>query len=74
MHSRVGPSGGQRVDYAQLPLNFDRYRPDDQARIANRMLAVLKAAQDGIGLEVSAPLPVEAIPLESALERLKSFR
>lgn len=61
---------GDDVDYTQLPLNFDRYSPADQQRIANRMLAVLKAAKEGKDLESSAPLPVEDLPLELALEHL----
>jgi hypothetical protein len=46
--------GLERVDYAQLPVNFDRYREPDQARIVNRMLAVLEAAQAGHDLETGA--------------------
>lgn len=43
-------------DYTQLPLNFDRYSPDDQARILNRMIAVIEASQQGINLESASPL------------------
>ena len=65
---------GDKVDYSQLPRQFDRYSPADQTRIANRMLAVLSAAQTGPDLESGAPFEVEALPLEEALaqfERLK---
>lgn len=47
---------GDEVDYAQLPPRFDSYRPDDQARIANRMIAVIEAARAGQSLD-GAPLP-----------------
>lgn len=59
------------TDYTQLLLNFDRYSPDDQARIVNRMIAVVKAAQAGVDLETHAPLPVESLPLDDALAQLK---
>jgi hypothetical protein len=59
------------VDYTQLPLNFDRYSPDDQARILNRMIAVIEAAQQGIDLEKSIPLPVGILPLNEALARVQ---
>ncbi len=64
---------GDEVDYSQLPLNFERYSPDDQTRIVNRMLAVLSAAQEGVDLEANASLPVNDFSLESALQNLKSF-
>ncbi|MBZ0303375.1 MAG: DUF4058 family protein, partial [Anaerolineae bacterium] len=48
---------GHEVDYTQLPLSFDRYNSTDQARIVNRMLAVLAAAEQGADLEQRAPLP-----------------
>jgi hypothetical protein len=63
---------GLVVDYGQLPLNLDRYRRDDQARILARMLAVLKAARDGVDLEKAAPLPVEPVELDDALALLRS--
>jgi hypothetical protein len=56
--------GLELVDYSQLPLNFDRYSPEDRARIAARMLAVVRAARAGISLENSAPLPVEPSAVE----------
>lgn len=61
------------VDYAQLPLNFDRYSPDDQARILNRMIAVIEAAQQGIDLESAAPLPVGTLPLDEALTHVQAL-
>ena len=63
--------GLESVDYAQLPMNFDRYTPADQARIAARMVAVLRAARAGADLE-AAPLPVEPLPLDAALAEIKS--
>ena len=60
---------GDLVDYANLPVNFDRYSPADQARIANRMLAVLAAAQAGADLE-AGPVHVHALSLEAALSQL----
>jgi hypothetical protein len=59
------------VDYSQLPLNFERYSADDQARIANRMLVVIEAAQAGIDLE-TGPFPTKDLPLDQALKRLKN--
>jgi hypothetical protein len=64
---------GNEVDYARFPLNFDRYNQSDQARIANRMLAVLKASQAGVDLEQAAPLPIEPVTLDEALNQLKAF-
>ncbi len=59
------------VDYSQLPLNFDRYSPDDQARIARRMLATCAMAARGDDLE-AGPFAVDAtLGLDEALERLK---
>jgi hypothetical protein len=64
---------GYDLDYRQLPLNFERYSPADQTRIACRMVAILKAAQAGIDLDANAPLPVEALPLEEALAQIKTL-
>jgi hypothetical protein len=61
------------IDYAALPVNFDRYSAADQARIANRMVAVLEAAARGDDLE-GGPFPVEARPLEEALARVEQLR
>ncbi|MEZ4667918.1 MAG: DUF4058 family protein [Anaerolineae bacterium] len=62
------------VDYARLPLNFDRYSGDDQARILNRMIAVLEAAQQGVDLDTLAePLPIGELPLEAALARVQGL-
>lgn len=61
---------GNRVDYRELPINFDRYSPADQTRILRRMLTVLEAAQRGEDLE-HAPLPLrEEVTLEDALALL----
>lgn len=40
------PAYSQRVDYAQLPLEFAAYRADDQARIRERMRLVCEAHED----------------------------
>ena len=61
------------ADYTKLPLNFDRYSPDDQARILNRMIAVLEAAQQGKDLEVLAPLPAGTLPLDEALSKVQAL-
>ncbi len=64
---------GDRVDYSQLPMNFDLYSEADQTRIVSRMLAVLAASQNGEDLERVAPLPVQAVSLEAGLARLQAF-
>jgi len=61
------------VDYSTLPVNFDRYRERDQARIAARMLAVMEAAHKGIDLE-TGPFPIKEIPLETALAQLETLK
>lgn len=63
--------GLRLIDYRELPVNFERYSQDDQARIARRMLAVLEAHEKGLNLE-GEPLPVEHITLETALQKLES--
>lgn len=65
---------GHEVDYRQLPLNFVRYSEADQIRIANRMLAVVKAAGQGTNLDEAAPLPIEDLPLSDALSQVESIR
>ncbi len=64
---------GNEVNYAELPLHFERYDRTDQARIANRLLAILRAAGQGTDLERAAPLPVDILPLEEALEHYRSL-
>jgi hypothetical protein len=61
------------MDYTQLPLNFDRYSSDDQARILNRMIAVLEAVQQGADLEAVAPLPVGTLPLDEAVAKIQTL-
>lgn len=61
------------VDYSQLPMNFDRYTKQDQARVAARMLAVLQAAHAGIDLE-TGPFPVQDIALEAALAQIETLK
>ena len=64
---------GDDVDYSQLPANFERYPQADQQRIACRILAILKAARDGVNLEAAVLLAVEMLPLEDALAQIKNF-
>ena len=66
--------GLEWVDYTQLPVNFDRYRESDRARIVNRMLAVLTAAKSGVHLEDNAPLAVDSLLLAAALARLDLWK
>ncbi len=61
------------VDYAELPMRFERYSPADQTRIARRMLAVLEAARNGVDLE-TAPFAVKEITLEDALSKLELLK
>lgn len=65
--------GLELMDYRELPENFDRYREDDQRRIALRMLSVLEAAQAGLDLE-SGPFPVKDLPLDEALKAIETFK
>lgn len=65
--------GLELVDYSQLPLRFERYSSSDQARIANRMLAVINALRHQRDLE-SGPFPVEAWPLEEALAQIETLK
>lgn len=61
---------GDEVDYLALPVNVDRYRPDDQQRIACRLLSVIAAAQAGQDLEAVELVPVD-LPLDEALAHLR---
>ena len=60
------------VDYTTLPLNFNRYSLDDQARIVNKMLAIVEAHQQGVDLE-NIVLDLPKYPLGEGLERLKAL-
>ncbi|MEZ4729539.1 MAG: DUF4058 family protein [Caldilineaceae bacterium] len=64
---------GLDVDYSRLPLNFQRYRKDDQSRIATRMVALLNAVRADVDLE-TGPFPVKAMPLEAALAEIEAWR
>jgi hypothetical protein len=66
--------GLEMVDYSEFPLSFGRYSEDDQARIACRMLAVLKAVREGVDLESAGPLPVENLPLEQAVQAIEAIK
>jgi hypothetical protein len=66
-------NSGRRSNYAALPVAFELYSPDDQARILSRMIAVMRAAQRGDNLE-QAPGPVEYLPLEEAQRQFESLR
>jgi hypothetical protein len=48
----------QGLNYAQPPLNFDKYSVADQARIARRMVTICQAAAQGINLDDTGPLPI----------------
>lgn len=65
--------GLERVDYRQLPHNFERYSEADQARIANRMIAVVEAARAGIDLEAAPIIIPKTLELDSALARIKAL-
>jgi hypothetical protein len=47
------------VDYNEVPLSMDFYRPEDKKRIFARMNAIAQAVRDGVDLEAHAPLPIE---------------
>jgi hypothetical protein len=64
---------GEDIDYSQLPVNFDLYSAEDQARILARMLAVLEAAEKGVDLE-TGPFPVEQLELQAALTRFEQWK
>ncbi|MFN8421213.1 MAG: DUF4058 family protein [Anaerolineae bacterium] len=66
--------GLEFVDYAELPLHFDRYTLEDQARIVNRMIAVLEAAQRSDDLNAGTPFSTGDLPLAAALEKLKMLQ
>ncbi len=63
----------RELNYAELPQHFARYSEADRSRIANRMLTVLRAAENGADLE-AAPLPVTTLPLDEALHALDALR
>ncbi len=63
---------GDKVDYSQLPVNFELYSEFDQTRIASRMLAVVNAAQNDVDLE-REPQAVETIHLGKALEQIQAI-
>jgi hypothetical protein len=62
----------ENVDYTQLPLNWDHYDETDQARIANRMVAVLEAARAGLDLE-TGPFPTRLLTLDEALKQIETL-
>jgi hypothetical protein len=61
------------VDYSQLPLHFQRYRKDDQERIAVRIVALLNAVRTGADVE-TGPFPVPALTLDAALAEIAAWR
>lgn len=63
---------GYSLDYARLPVNFDRYSEADQTRIAARMLSILEAVRDGIDLE-TGPFPVKPLPLADCLAQIEAI-
>ena len=64
---------GLDVDYSQLPLHFQRYRKDDQERIAVRIVALLNAVRTGADVE-TGPFPVPALTLDAALAEIAAWR
>lgn len=46
------------VDYVQTPKHFELYSQEDGTRIIHRMYTVVKASNEGVDLEASAPLPL----------------
>ncbi len=64
--------GWRFVDYSQFPLRFDRYSPADQQRIAQRMVAVIKAhhAQEDLA---TGPFAMETLTLDEALRQIKAL-
>jgi hypothetical protein len=62
---------GDEVDYAQFPPQFASYQPDDQARIARRMLAVCEAHASGQPLDTLLP-PLD-LPTDEVLSRLAAY-
>ncbi len=64
---------GYDMNYAELPMRFDRYSKEDQTRIAARTLAVLEAACNGVDLE-TGPFPVKSVELETALAQLEVLK
>jgi Protein of unknown function (DUF4058) len=64
---------GLDVDYSHLPLNFQRYRQEDQRRIAERMVALLQAARAGVDLE-TGPFPIKTLTLDAALTEIEAWR
>ncbi len=65
--------GLEPLDYAELPMNFDRYGKADQTCIAARILAVLEAARNGVDLE-TGPFPVKEVELEAALAQIEILK
>jgi hypothetical protein len=63
---------GYNLDYAALPLHFDRYSAEDQRRIVLRMLATVEAAHAGNDLE-HGPFPTSDLDLDNALARIAAL-
>jgi hypothetical protein len=64
---------GYNLDYAALPLHFDRYSADDQRRIALRMLATIEASRAGHRLE-DGPFAISDLLLDDALAQLSGLQ
>lgn len=61
------------VDYATLPVNFDRYSEADQARIVTRILHIIERAQHGDPF-TETPQELPTMQLPDALKQLESFK
>jgi hypothetical protein len=64
---------GDDVDYTQLPTHFESYSPDDQRRIAARMVTIIQAEQQNIDLE-TGPIALANLSLEDALKQIESWQ
>jgi hypothetical protein len=61
---------GNDMTYSELPMNFERYLEADQARIVNRMIAVIEAVQAGVDVGSENIEPAE-YTLEAAFQYLR---
>lgn len=57
---------GDNVDYAELPIAWTRYSPDDQAQILSRLLDIRDGTND------TPPRPIQPLSLTDALQKWES--
>jgi hypothetical protein len=65
--------GVELIDYAKLPVHFERYTLPDRQRIALRLLAVLQAFERGDDLE-TGNFNVEKLTLQEALAQIEAIQ